>query len=75
VVSPVDLKPGPPLVIDATGRVAFVRSNGRAGVVAPGGRVELAAESVCAAPIAVTPAGDRRLLVTCHDGRLWMYGE
>jgi hypothetical protein len=75
VASPAELKPGPPLVVDPAGRVAFVRANGRAGVVAPGGRVELASEGVCAAPIAVVPAGDRRMLVVCHDGRLWMYGE
>jgi hypothetical protein len=75
MLAPVDLKPGPPLVVDPTGRVAFVRPSGRAGVVAPPGRVEVAAESVCAAPIAVVPAGDRRMLIACHDGRLWMYGE
>jgi hypothetical protein len=39
------------------------------------GRVEVASERVCAAPVAVLPAGDRRMLVACHDGGLWMYGE
>ncbi len=70
-----DLKPSPPLVVDAEGRVAFVRGNGRAGVVSPAGRVEIASERVCAAPVAVLPAGERRMLIACHDGGLWMYGE
>ena len=70
-----DLKPSPPVVVDASGRVAFVRASGRAGVVSPEGRVEVASERVCAVPIAVLPAGDKRMLVACHDGGLWMYGE
>jgi hypothetical protein len=72
---PVDLKSSPPVIVDPVGRIGFVRSNGRAGVVAPSGRVEIASEAVCASPVAVVPAGDRRMLVACHDGRLWMYGE
>jgi hypothetical protein len=71
----VELKPSPPVVVDALGRVAFVRFNGRAGVVAPDGHVEIASERVCAAPVAVLPGGERRMLVACHDGGLWMYGE
>jgi hypothetical protein len=75
VFAQVDLKPSPPLVVDASGRVAFVRGNGRMGVVSPTGRVEVAAEGLCPVPIAVVPAGERRVMVACHDGRLWMYGE
>jgi hypothetical protein len=71
----VELKPSPPVVVDAAGWVAFVRGAGRAGVVSPDGHVEIASERVCAAPIAALPAGDRRLLIACHDGGLWMYGE
>jgi PQQ-like domain len=71
----VDLKPSPPVVVDATGRVAFVRGNGRAGVVSPEGRVDAVTLERCASPVAVLPAGDRRMLVACHDGGLWMYGE
>jgi outer membrane protein assembly factor BamB len=72
---PTDVKPSPPVVVDASGRVAFVRGNGRAGVVAPSGRVEVVAERLCPGPIAVLPAGFRRLLFACHDGGLWMFGE
>ena len=72
---PVELRPSPPVIVDPGGRVGFVRVNGRAGVVSPAGRVEVAADPVCGAPVAVVPAGDRRMLIACHDGRLWMYGE
>jgi outer membrane protein assembly factor BamB len=75
LLTPPDLKPSPPVVLDPGGRVGFVRGNGRAGVVSPNGRVEIASERVCPAPIAVVPAGERRMLVACHDGQLWMYGE
>ena len=78
-----EMKPSPPVVIDPDGRVAFVRANGRAGLLtgiegkdprrAPG-KVVLS-ERVCAAPIAVVPAGDKRVLIACRDGGLWMYGE
>jgi outer membrane protein assembly factor BamB len=76
-----ELKPSPPIVVDDSGRVAFVRSNGRLGVVTIGedtgkpGRVEIASERVCATPVAILPAGDKRMLVACRDGALWMYGE
>lgn len=78
-----EMKPSPPVVIDPDGRVAYVRVNGRAGLLtgiegkdprrAPG-KVILS-ERVCAAPIAVVPAGDKRVLIACRDGGLWMYGE
>ncbi len=71
----VELKPSPAVVVDGYGRVGFVRSGGRVGVVAPEGHVEVASERICAVPVALVPAGDRRMLVACHDGGLWMYGE
>src|SRR5262249_25416364 len=70
-----ELKPSPPGVVGAVGRVGFVGFNGRAGVVAPDGHVEVASERVCAAPVAVLPGGEKRMLIACHDGGLWMYGE
>jgi hypothetical protein len=70
-----ELKPSPPVVVDAAGRVAFARSSGRVGLVSPEGKVALAGEHVCPSPVGVLPAGDKRLLVACHDGGLWMYGE
>ena len=66
----VELKPSPPVVVDGYGRIAFVRAGGRVGVVAPEGHLEIASERVCGAPIAVLPAGDKRMLVACHDGGL-----
>lgn len=72
---PAELKPSPPLIVDPAGRIAFLRANGRAGMVAPSGRIEVLSERICGAPVAVLPAGEKRLLVACRDGGLWMYGE
>ena len=72
---PADAKPSPPVIVDPTGRIGFVRGNGRAGVVSPSGKVEVASGRLCAVPVAALPAGDRRLLVACRDGGLWMFGE
>lgn len=65
----------PPVIVDAEGRVAFVRAGGRLGVVDAGGAVALASERPCASPTSLTPAGDRRVLLACRDGGLWLYGE
>jgi hypothetical protein len=72
---PPELKPSPPVIVDPHGRVAFLRANGRAGMVAPSGKIEVLSERVCATPVAVLPAGEKRMLVACRDGGLWMYGE
>jgi len=72
---PIEFKPSPPLVVDPQGRIAFARSSGRVGVVGPDGAVSLAGERVCLTPVAVLPAGDRRMLLACRDGGLWLYGE
>lgn len=71
----VDLKPSPPVVVDGQGRVAFVRRSGKVGVALPDGRVEVGSDRLCASPIELVPAGDRRMLVACRDGTLWMLGE
>ena len=73
--APVEIKPSPAPIIDREGRIAFVRANGRAGVVSPGGAVTLASERVCSSPLAALPAGVKRLLIACRDGGLWLYGE
>lgn len=73
-----ELKPSPPVVVDPGGRVAFLRAGGRVGVVTladPPGRLEIASEKVCPGPVSLVPAGDKRMLVACRDGGLWMYGE
>ena len=72
---PAEIKPSPAPIIDSAGRIAFVRANGRAGVVSPRGVVTLASERVCSSPLAALPAGVKRLLVACRDGGLWLYGE
>ncbi|XXX73655.1 hypothetical protein WMF30_39035 [Sorangium sp. So ce134] len=69
---PVDAKPSPPVVIDRAGRVGFVRASGRAGVVEADGNVSIAAERVCAAPVAVVPAGEERMAIACRDGTVVM---
>lgn len=70
-----EFKPSPPLIVDAQGRVGFARANGRVGVVGPDGALSLAGERVCLTPIAVVPAGEKRMLLVCRDGGLWLYGE
>jgi PQQ-like domain len=73
--APVEIKPSPALIVDREGRIAFVRAAGRAGVVSPKGTLALASERVCTSPVAAVPAGDKRLLIACRDGGLWLYGE
>jgi hypothetical protein len=72
---PVEIKPSPAPMIDDEGRIAFVRASGRAGVIGPRGVLTLASERVCSSPIAALPAGQKRLLIACRDGGLWLYGE
>lgn len=67
-----EAKASPPVIVDRDGRIGFVRASGRAGVVRPDGSVALAAERVCAAPVAVLPGGETRMLVACRDGTLVM---
>jgi hypothetical protein len=75
ILSPSKIRPSPPVVVDPAGRIAFLRADGRAGVVTPEGKVQIAAERVCGRPISLAPAGEKRMVVACHDGGLWMYGE
>lgn len=70
-----ELKPSPPVIVDPEGRIGFARSSGRVGVVTPEGTVGVVNERLCSSPIAVQPAGDRRMLVACRDGMIWMLGE
>jgi hypothetical protein len=73
--APAEFKPSPPLIVDAQGRIAFARANGRVGVVGPDGAISLAGERVCLTPVAVVPAGEKRMVLACRDGGLWLYGE
>ncbi|MDI3291286.1 PQQ-binding-like beta-propeller repeat protein [Polyangium sp. 15x6] len=72
--APADARPSPAMVVDAEGRVAFARQNGRVGVARPDGNVALVSEKLCAAPVAIQPAGDDKLVVACRDGTIWMLG-
>ncbi len=72
---PIELKPSPPLVLDPEGQIAFARIGGRVGVVGPRGNIALAGERVCSAPLGVVPAGNRRMLIACRDGSMWLFGE
>ena len=72
---PAEVKPSPAPIVDREGRIAFVRAAGRAGVITPKGALVLASERVCSSPIAALPAGEKRLLIACRDGGLWLYGE
>lgn len=71
----VEPKPSPPLVVDPEGRIAFARSGGRVGVVSPEGAIAIATERLCSVPVALQPAGDKRMLVACRDGAIWMLSE
>ena len=70
-----DARPSPPVVVDDAGNVAFVRHNGRVGIVRPDGTVLVTSERLCNNPIGLQPAGDRKLVVVCRDGTIWMLGS
>lgn len=65
----------PPVLVDAEERVAFVRSEGRAGIVDAGGRVSVASPRVCRNPVALLPAGARAVVVACRDGAIVRLGD
>ena len=71
----IEVKPSPPVVVDDDGRVAFVRTSGRVGVVAPDGAVSIATERACGTPVALVPAGEGRFLVACRDGTVVAFGS
>lgn len=70
-----DARPSPPVVIDDAGNIAFVRYSGRVGVVRPDGTVVVTSERLCNNPIGLQPAGDRKVVVACRDGTIWMLGS
>jgi outer membrane protein assembly factor BamB len=65
----------PPLVVDGEGKVAFLRSSGKLGIIDATGNVVTANPRLCARPLAVLPAGPERMLVTCRSGSVTMYGN
>jgi hypothetical protein len=72
---PPEVRPSPAPIVDRQGRIAFVRAAGRAGVISPKGTLVLASERVCGSPLVALPAGEKKLLIACRDGGLWLYGE
>jgi len=72
---PPNLFGAPPVVVDAEGRVGFVRPGLEAGVVTSDGSVSTAKGAACADPVSIAPAGSRRLVVACRSGLLFMLGE
>ena len=71
----IDMRPSPPVVVDADGRVAFVRANGRAGVISADGNMTLASERVCGRPISLQPAGSKKFVIACEEGTVAMYSD
>ncbi len=70
-----DMRPSPPVIVDSDGRVAFVRANGRAGILAPDGNMTLMSERVCGRPVSIQPAGAKKVVVSCEEGTVVMYSE
>jgi hypothetical protein len=68
------IHPSPPLLCDRSGRVAFVRGDGRVGVVTPDGTVSTVATAACYDPMGLAPVGPRKFLVACRSGTVRMYG-
>lgn len=71
----VSYRPSPPVIVDRAGRVAFVRGDGKVGVVAPDGGIATVQGMACYDPIAVVPGGAKRFLVACRAGTIRVYGE
>jgi hypothetical protein len=69
------LTPPPPPVVDAAGRTAFARPGLDVGVVAASGHIESARGANCPDPVALAPAGPKRLVLVCSTGHVWMLGE
>ncbi len=71
----VDMRPSPAVVVDPDGRIAFVRANGRAGVISPDGNMTLASERVCGRPVSLQPAGAKKFVIACEEGTVVMYSD
>lgn len=71
----IDMRPSPPVVVDGDGRIAFVRANGRAGIVSPEGNMTLVSDRVCGRPVSLQPAGSKKIVVTCEEGTVVMYSD
>jgi hypothetical protein len=70
-----EARSSPPLVTDPRGRIAFVRSSGKLGVVDESGNVVTVSPRVCARPLSVLPAGEGRIMVACRSGSVSVHGD
>lgn len=71
----ISYRPSPPVIVDRAGRVAFVRGDGKVGIVAPDGGITTLPGMACYDPMGIVPAGAKRFLVACRAGTLRMYGD
>jgi len=71
----VETRPSPPLVVDSSGQVAFVRNSGKVGVLDTSDNQLTANPRLCARPIGLLPAGTGRMIVACRSGSLALYGD
>lgn len=60
----------PPIIMDAGGRVAFIRPGLDAATVARDGSIHPAPAATCTDPVDLAPAGADRMLVACRSGLL-----
>jgi hypothetical protein len=65
----------PPLIVDAKGRVGFVRPGLDAGTVDSAGNVRAAAGAACIDPVGVAPAGSGRMVLACRSGVVFLIGD
>jgi outer membrane protein assembly factor BamB len=84
-------RPDPPIVSDGSSHFVFLRGGGRLGTVelvetAPPpeaadpspivrARLNVITEHACVTPIAVVPAGPKRIAIACREGIVALYGE
>lgn len=69
------MAPGPPLLVDRDGRVAWGRAGGSVGVLSSDVATNEVGEPPCASPFAFVPAGSSVIVVACRDGTLAALGE
>jgi hypothetical protein len=70
-----DTRPSPPLIVDGTGAIAFIRNSGKVGILRGDGSITNISRRLCARPITILPAGPGRLLAACRSGSVAMFGD
>ncbi len=62
----------PPVIVDRSGRIAYVRPDGRFGVVSRGRSSE--PKRLCPDPTSLVAGGAGKVIVACRGGSIWMFG-